>query len=442
VYVALSRCTSMAGMVLHSRIQHSSLFSDERITHFSRQQANTTQQLAQLENEKRRFQNDEIVSLFDFSTAVKQLQNLLATVSADLAAFNKDTLPWLIDTQNLLEKLQVVAIKFSPQLQQLLNADPLPENNAPLQQRLVAAANHFCNELQQIAQRFMHCPIVSDSKQIAADFNKPINDCYRSIVKHQYLFEGCKNGFTAAAFQQHKIQYVKPQAPVNIYAGKTTAALATADNPHPLLHQQLRKLRDTICEETSLPVYRVANSKTLSELCQYLPQTYQELAQISGFGQVRVKQMGERFLSIISEYCDAQNLHSNMMAKMLKKEKTEKKGTGTPKDKSGMETSNTRTQSLQLFLAGKSIAEIATERNFAVSTIEGHLSHFIGRGELDVNRIISADKQQQILQGFEKYGTESLKPIVESSNHSISYGEARMMLADRNRKMGNLIEGA
>ena len=46
--------------------------------------------------------------------------------------------------------------------------------------------------------------------------------------------------------------------------------------------------------------------------------------------------------------------------------------------------------------AGKDIAAIAKERNLSTSTIDGHLAYFVGTGEIDINNLVSKEKQKLI----------------------------------------------
>jgi hypothetical protein len=419
VYVALSRCTSLEGMVLHSHIQNSSLHSDSRISNFAQLQKTSSEQLHVLHEAKRQFQNSEIISLFDFTHLQKDMERIIPMLSTQLDAFNKEALPWILDVEKMIDNVQAVSNKFSPQLQELLQPTCLPEKNEALQKRLLAAGKHFSGVLQQIKDVIQQCPIVTDSKLIASDFNKLMNELYKKIHHCLHLIDGLQNGFEIEAFMGNKRSFQKPSNPVNIYAGKATASYS--DSPHPELHQLLRRLRDLICDETGLPVYRVANSKTLEELVTFLPQSNQELAQISGFGMVRVKQFGERFLSIINNYCEENNMHGNMEVKPAKRER---------KEKNNDVKTDTKQVSFSLYKEGKNVEEIAATRSMTADTIIGHLTYWIGSGELDINELMTSKKQITIKQSIEKYGSESLKPIVENNvDAGVSYGDVRMVLA-------------
>lgn len=419
VYVALSRCTSLEGMVLHSHIQNSSLHSDSRISNFAQMQKTSSEQLHVLHEAKRQFQNSEIISLFDFTHLQKDMERIIPMLSTQLDAFNKDALPWILDVEKMIDNIQSVSNKFSPQLQELLQQTCLPEKNEALQKRLLAAGKHFTGVLQQLKDTIQQCPIVTDSKLIASDFNKLMNELFKKIHQRLHLMDGLQNGFDIEAFMKTKRSFQKPSNPVNIYAGKATSSYS--DSPHPELHQLLRRLRDLICDETGMPVYRVANSKTLEELVTFLPQSNQELAQISGFGQVRINQFGQRFLSIISNYCEEYNIMGNMEVKPAKRER---------KEKSNVVKTDTKKVSFTMYKEGKNVEEIAATRSMTTDTIIGHLTYWIGTGELDINKLMSAKKQITIKQAIEKFGTESLKPIVENNTDAgVTYGDVRMVIA-------------
>ena len=63
------------------------------------------------------------------------------------------------------------------------------------------------------------------------------------------------------------------------------------------------------------------------------------------------------------------------------------------KEKSGDIKTDTKELSYTLYKEGKSIAEIAKERNLTGSTIEGHLAWYVGTGEVDIDKIVPIEKQ-------------------------------------------------
>ncbi|MEP7143561.1 MAG: helix-turn-helix domain-containing protein [Ferruginibacter sp.] len=418
VYVALSRCTSLQGMVLHSRINNNSLHSDSRIASFAKTQKTSAVQIQILQGAKYQFQKEEIKMLFDFSEQQLNVKAVLSFVSVQQASFNTAALPAIELLHLLMAKIEIIARKFEPQLNQFFDQQSLPENNEALQKRLVAAAHHFIIEMETLKNEINKCPAETDSKLIADDFNKLLLALYTSVCLRLHLLKGCQNGFWVENFLLYKRTFIKPALLANAYAGKST--YVKKDSPHPELYQLLRKKRDALCEEKNMPVYLIAGSNTLDEMALYLPQTFEELEQISGFGPVKTKQFGESFLTIIREYSVQHDLQTNIEAKAVKTKRREK----NTEIKTG-----TKTASFNLYKEGKTIEEIATIRNMATGTIEQHLSYFVSIGEIDVNSFVSPDNQVLVRSAIEKFGLSSSKALKENLPETITYCEIRMMMA-------------
>ena len=81
-----------------------------------------------------------------------------------------------------------------------------------------------------------------------------------------------------------------------------------------------------------------------------------------------------------------------------------------------------------MFQAGKTIEEIAKDRGFVKTTIEGHLSHFIGEGKVDIFKIINREKVKDMTSYFLKNKPESLTVAKAHFGEKYSYGELRMAL--------------
>jgi ATP-dependent DNA helicase RecQ len=190
------------------------------------------------------------------------------------------------------------------------------------------------------------------------------------------------------------------------------------------LYDTLKRWRDVLCEQTGAPIYMVANQNALKEIATYLPFTKKDLMQITGFGKAKSEKYGEDILGIVRDYCGRNNLESNMASK-------EENPKRERKEKSLEEKIPTNIVSFNLYKEGKSIEEIAKERNLAITTIEGHLASFVANGELDIHEIVSEEKQNLINEAVKIYGRESFKILKENLPQEITYGEIRMVMASQ-----------
>lgn len=418
VYVALSRCTSLQGMILHSRINNNSLHSDYRITSFAKTQKTSEAQIQILFESKRQYQQEEIKKLFDFSELKLNAKAVLSFVVAQHISFNITTQPSIEQIHASILHVDSIAKKFEPQLNHLLDLQELPENNEMLQKRLMAAAHHFINDLENVKSLINACPAETDSKLISTEFNKLFLELFNNVFLRLHLLKGCQNGFAINNYLQHKRTYTRQLLSSNAYAGKSKNI--RTESPHPELYKLLRKKRDTLCEERGVPVFLITGSASLEEMALFLPQTFDELNRISGFGPAKTKQFGAHFLEIIKEYCEHHHLQTNIDAKPIK---------GKKKEKNITIKTDTKTASFNLFKEGKTIQEIATERKMTTGTIEGHLSYFVGIGEIEISALIPENIREQIKSAIKKFGSLSSKVLKDNLPDNISYGEIRMVMA-------------
>ena len=122
VYVALSRCTSLDGLVLHSKIPGSAISTDPRIVEFAGRESNNEFLKLLLEDERDKFQSEALVKAFVWDKIVDAV--------GDWKTFAIEVKSELADDQELLtisrtayaaaRKQSEVAAKFQVQLKQLI----------------------------------------------------------------------------------------------------------------------------------------------------------------------------------------------------------------------------------------------------------------------------------------------------------------------------------
>ena len=75
------------------------------------------------------------------------------------------------------------------------------------------------------------------------------------------------------------------------------------------LWEELRSLRAQIARQHSLPAYVVFHDSTLKEIARRLPDSLEEMGNISGIGQKKLYMYGEQFLEVIAQYKKNHHLH-------------------------------------------------------------------------------------------------------------------------------------
>lgn len=425
VYVALSRCTNLHGIVLLSKIYNNSLKSDERIIDFTNQQKHA--QLTEgLKFAKQEYQQGLLTNLFNLTNAEKQVAFVARIITESKAAFSEQSNEYITILEQRIISLNEVAKKFQAQIAQHCTSNILPEENEALQERIKKAAAYFNNELNELISYIKSSLVVTDSKQYSYAFDEEFATLFQQLTQKHHLIQSCLEGFDVSKFHQAKNSFVLPYFGAKSYALKNKNF--KIESPHPELYQKLRKLRDTLAETKQMAIYMIADAASIDEMARYLPQNATELKKIKGFGEAKVEKFGFQFLDIIQRYCNEHHLESLIHEKELTPAKEK-----VVKEKSTKEKStkpDTKKESFRLFSEGKTIAEIAAERNLTTQTIEGHLSHFVATGELDVLALISAEKLQQIESLLPSYSIEEgLSVLKEKVGEAVSYSELKLFLA-------------
>ena len=424
VYVALSRCTSLTGLVLHSRIQSHAFLADNRIVQFTKKVRPLPELKAELAQAKKEYAEKVLLNLFDLKKGLTGIKELQAYLAQHRTSFNTEVFTWADVLLAKMVALQGTAEKFQGQIKSLFSKVITAEEDNELQERLKKGALWFTGEFKPITEAMQQSPAVTDSTMHAKEYNEALREAFIQLSQQYFLMQSFGNGFTIDKYQRRKKEFSTPLFGVNAYAG---AGEKKVDLQHPSLFYSLKKLRDNLCAKKNLPIYLVASGKTLEEMATYLPQTVDELEQISGFGKAKIETYGQQFLEIIQQYAEERNLSSSIVEKSPKRKRKEKVETQKKTD--------TKTETFRLYKEGKTAGEIAEERKLTIQTIEGHLSYYVTTGAINIESLISREKIVLIepaLKDFEK-GT-SIIAIKEKLPATVSFGEIRLVMAYMDRQ--------
>jgi Helix-turn-helix domain/HRDC domain len=416
-------------MILQTRIKESSLYTDPRIVAFSERSFSEENIREELQKGRNAYERAILLDCFDFTSAINHSKEFADLISAHPTSFNAIAVEWTGNLFKKLTALEETAKKFRIQLGTLFPDKDL-ENDSVLQTRVIEAVGYFTGELQSLQHLIQSCPIVTDAYTHARPCNDLLRDISAEISSKEEIFKGFKEGFSLSVYQERKKAFIVPAFNVNIYAGSARAN-TNKDVPHPELHQRLRKVRDAICAQKNSPIYMVAGTQTLYEMAKYLPQDLDELSMISGFGKARLEQFGQQFLDVIQEHAAINGLSSLIHEKSPKRQRKERIG---PAKKKG----ETYMISLRHYKEGKSISDIAKERNLAISTIESHLATFVETGEISIENLVSQDKINKIENALNKFPGTKLTELKQKLGEDIDYGEIRFVIAAKGTKLKNV----
>ena len=411
VYVALSRCKTLEGLVLSSPIASHSVKNDTTVIQFTDNVERNQPGPAELQQLRKEYVQQLLTELFDFKPILWQiqyLQKIWEEHAAQLLGTLKDQL------QKIVAPIQAemidIAAKFDSQLKQIIFASPDAEENEQLQERVRKAADYFSGKLLSVVEEpFSSASFSTDNKAVRKSVNEAVDKLRKEIHSKKVCLELCKNGFSIKAYLETKSK-AAIEIPETSFKGSVSSSASFT--MHPEFYSKLKKWRDEKAELLHIEVARVLPQKTLHEIVQTLPAIRTELKAVKGMGGTRMQQFGKEILEMVIEYRRQKELDLPV-------------GAEKEAEKAGLTSQEI---SLELFQGGKTIPEIAKDRTLAVSTIEGHLAYFVGTGKLSIDRVIEPQKTKEILEYLENHRVIGINEIRTALGNKYNYAEIRFVL--------------
>ena len=85
-----------------------------------------------------------------------------------------------------------------------------------------------------------------------------------------------------------------------------------------------------------------------------------------------------------------------------------------------------------MFKGGLSIAEIATQRELVIGTIESHLASYITTGEIDMYDLITEERFLELKKQVKRLKFENLADLKNKLKDRYSYFELRIVVNELN----------
>jgi hypothetical protein len=419
VYVALSRCKTLEGMVLSTPISNRSIINDGTVSGFIQKVEENQPGEKEFINAKLAYQHELLIELFRFNLITYLVNSLNKIMQENTSAVPEILIGHFQKMQSLVSlELSEVAEKFQNQINQLLAAQPEVEQNARLQERISKASRYFAEKVKTIiVDGLAKADLDVDNRALRKQINNTASRLLEDTETKLAGFEVCKNGFNLKFLLDARAKAIIDTGRPSSKKPKAKEVLSPDNIPNPLLYSLLRSWRFEKAIELGIPVYMVYSQKALIELVNYLPTDSFSLKLINGMGERKIGQFGVEIIQIIQHYCNENNIEKGEIP--LKEIQSKKK---EPKP-------DTKKVSFELFKSGKTVAEIAKERVLTQNTIENHLAYYVGLGELDIKQFLSEEKLKKIVAYFKTAENRSFSEAKTFFGDEVSYGEMRMVLS-------------
>ena len=404
-YVALSRCTSLEGLVLKTPITSSAIINDSTVSVFNEGVEENHPDESVLNESEKHFQLNLISEILDYQPLLYPITRLIDIFYNNRTSIKGD----VIDHLQTIKDDGIVALMkisngFKNQLNTLSEDNVLPQNSSQIQERFIKAITYFLNTTKNSIQKPLDTITFStDNKAVKKDFSKQFDSLQEKLEEKLFALQKMTKGF--------KVQeYLQVRANAVLQKTEPIKKKKVASKRDPILALKLRELRDGIAKSLEIAHFQIFTQETLYALCDDLPRTEKELLKVVGMGKTRVSKYGEEILEAIEVYCK-----DNGINRLNEQKKEDKKPT--------------KQISFELFKAGLSIKEIAKERSLTVGTIENHLANYISSGDIDVLELIPLKRYKNIRNQVETAGeVKGLTALKEKVDGSVTYMELKMVL--------------
>jgi hypothetical protein len=424
VYVALSRCKTFEGMVFSSPIPSRGIGTDASVLNFVERARQNPPSENRLQAAKVSYQQQLLLECFDFQLLQNRLDYFARLLAGNSGLVQISGVSDMIRLREMAEKqIFTVSDKFKQQLRTIFIKQDLPESDAYILERIGKASEWFQDKFPLIFEDLMQkFQLETDNKELGKKIGNALNNLKQEILVKLAGIKSCEKGFSAPhylrAISKAEVDFIpekgkKPQTPV----------YHESDIEHPELFRQLKNWRTRKAREQGLAQFQILHQQVLIQIVVNLPGNRTDLKKIKGVGKKTLEKYGKDILALVSGYRKNHDIN-----RVKRPDATVDSGKNTSPEKSAS-GSNTRQISFDMFSRGLSLARIAEERGLVESTIQKHLCFFVEKGNLDINRLLSTEKQKAIESALTQPTNPSLKAVKQAIGDHCTYGDIKLVLA-------------
>lgn len=341
VYVALSRCKTLEGMVLASPIEPSAIINDSRVSDYvANQGAAAKESIERLPKLKEAYYKQLLVELFNFKPI------LVAESSLDRV------MQEFFYSKSALAALHHTAL-------------------GDLRTKVIPTAKTWTNKIENLTDEQAHSTdFLERVKRGAAYFAGQLTDIFDDLIKRTGLLQ------TNNKMIKRRLDHAYTDMH-DIWLGKRYLLTDIAENG-------------------------------------YTPQSYLKFKQEAVLNAID-ENGGKAARTSTKSKTSSHQSKSDGISGNLKEEKKPK--------------IDTRKATFDLYKQGKTIKEIAEERNLKANTIFGHLAFYALRGDIPIDTILPLQHREKIERIIKNVGIESgMKPIKNLCPPEVTYAEIRLTM--------------
>jgi len=322
VYVALSRCRTLEGLVLSTPITPGAIMNDPNIICYNRfiEQHHPTPE--QLTTDRQQYIADILCDIFDFSAFMTRFNYFTRLADEYLSSLY----PNYVDRCKKIAagvqlELADVGIRFQAQIRRLIHETEDFADNAVLQERITKGFAYYEARIENLLGALFETelPDIGNKKnrqQIEREFTFLQNDY---LLKAK-LCAQCRHGFSLPVYWDVKAKTLMQQEDGSpLSRKKSTSSKTRSDSQkkekiekitvsldddirHPALYDELRKWRLNKAVANKVAPFTILHNKVLLGIINHLPDNSKQLLAIPGIGPKVLQSYGDELLKKVRQY--------------------------------------------------------------------------------------------------------------------------------------------
>lgn len=427
VYVALSRCKRLEGMVLSSPISLAAIRHDSRVDLFNQEAETRVPDNDSLKAMHRDYFVQLAEEQFTFRPISVPLHSLQRLLGESFTKLYPAVLSMVDGAVPELEsKVTGVATRFVAQIRAMAAESSDVDHDERINERTQKAAEYFLRECETIISPVLSslASVQTDNKELAKHFNDLLTSLQEGYDGKVATLRACSEGFGVKSYLKANCDALLARK--SSQQEKQPKSLPLMDDVmHPELYEELRKWRKMVSDEEALPAYMVLSQNALIGIANFLPMNEEELLMVRGVGKQKVRAYGEEIISLVQASVDQYGYQrSSLLDEIVTNASASAKKTSKKKRMVG----ETFAITLNLFRQGKTVKEIAEERGLVESTIESHLLYCVEHDELDAEEVCPPERLKEVRSFVRNHPDMGVGDLRKECGEQYSWAEIRLAL--------------
>lgn len=403
-YVALSRCRSLEGLVLDRPLAPAAIITDPTVTQFIESHRTDEIDPVTIESMRHSYIMSLAGGMFNFNPLFSALEGVARLLQENfMKLYPSKVREFTAACAEMRSGLVEVGDRFRGQMRQLDTEASADRPNPRLMQRIKDASNYFLDRLRQLRELVAGLPSEHDNRRVAQKLTDRM-DLFENMadIREALLETFSTEDFDTELYLDIKARGAFKAAQTKKKSRRKETTEQTADNLNPALLDRLTEWRRGKAAEAGMPAYTVCTTKTLLAVSNHLPADSTDLLMMPGIGPATAQKYGDEILGIVAGYKQEHPESERLDAAAAHK----KKPRAEREKKQKPERGETRRTSLAMFMAGKEVDEIASERGLKPATIVGHLLAEADLSDTSVTRrLVPSEARDAIGSYFDSHPT-------------------------------------